>query len=261
MKVPVWAWVVAGFGIAFVLGPLIGLLTSTDWATIGRALASGTAVQALWLTAGTAAAATVLSAALGVPTALALARCRPRLAGALRAVGLIPLVMPPMVSGVALLSWFGQAGLAGRVLGVFGLSIPYTTLAVVIAQTFVAWPFLVVAIEAGLRSADRRLEMAAASLGASPSHVLATITLPQLWPALRGGLVLCFARAVGEYGATIMLAGNKPGHTQTMSLAIYSAYNSGADGQTIAIALSVVMVMAAVVLLAAAGQFGLGDRR
>jgi len=251
---PPWVFAIAGLSLIFVAGPVLALLIRADWHTLPSALASPIALQALGLTALTATTATVVCVILGVPTALFLSRCRPRTASILRAVGLIPLVLPPMVSGVALLYWLGRRGLAGQFLSLMGVSIPFTTVAVVIAQTFVAWPFLVVTVEAALRSSPPQLERVAGSLGASPSRVFWTITLPMLAPALRGGIVLCFARAVGEFGATALFAGNLPGRTQTMPLAIYTAFNGGTANQNVAVALSVVLVVVAVFLLAASGR-------
>ena len=252
--VPRWAVVIAIAGLVFVAGPIAGLLTRVDWTGLPGLVVSPAALQALGLTVGTALAATALCVVLGVPTALVLSAWRSRLAGVVRAVGLLPIVMPPMVSGVALVSWLGENGLAGRALSLLGIALPYTTIAVVIAQTFVAWPFLVVAVEAGLRARPGDQEQIAAALGASPTRVFFTVTLPGIAPVLRGGMILCFARAVGEFGATALFAGDVPGRTQTMSLAIYAAYNAGGTGQALGIGLSVVLVGLAVVLLAAAGQ-------
>ena len=252
--VPAWAYLLAALSLVFVAGPVVALLVRADWATLPATLTSLAARQALGLTAGTAVAATVLCLLLGVPTALLRSRCPPPWATLLRAIGLIPLVLPPMVSGVALLAWLGRQGLAGHALALMGVHIPFTTLAVVIAQTFVAWPFLVVTVEGALRTLPADCERVAASLGARPSRVFFTVTLPRLVPGLRAGVVLCFARAVGEFGATALFAGNLPGRTQTLPLAIYTAFNSGAAGQDLAVGLSVLLVLVAVLLLAASGR-------
>ncbi len=253
---PAWAVVLAAVSLVFVAGPVLALLIRADWPTVPGALATDQARQALGLTGLTAVISTLCCVILGVPAALVLSRCSPFLAGLMRAIGLIPLVLPPMVSGVVLLYWLGRRGLAGQFLQIFGLSLPYTTLAVIIAQTFVALPFLIVAVEGALRSGDGQLERVAASLGASPTRVFWTVTWPVMWPSLRGGMVLCFARAVGEFGATALFAGSRPGVTQTMPLAIYTAFNSGLADGDVAIALSVVLVAGAVILLAASGRLG-----
>lgn len=252
--VPGWALAIAGLSLVFIAGPVVALLVRANWSTLPATLASPLALQALGLTALTAAVATLACVFLGVPTALLLSRCPDRIASILRAFGLIPLVLPPMVSGVALLYWLGRRGLAGQFLSLVGVSIPFTTLAVVIAQAFVAWPFLVVSVEGALRSGNGDLERTAASLGASPTRVFFTVTVPMLKPALRAGIVLCFARAVGEFGATALFAGNLPGRTQTMPLAIYTTFNGGMANQEVAVALSVVLVFAAVIMLVASGR-------
>jgi len=254
LGVPVWVVVIAGLSLIFVAGPVLALLVRANWRDLPAALSSPIALQALGLTGITSVSSTLACVILGVPAALLLSACTPRVASILRAVGLIPLVLPPMVCGVALLYWLGRRGLAGQVLNLMGISLPFSTVAVVIAQTFVALPFLVVTVEAALRSTSLDLERVAASLGASPSRVFWTVTLPTLAPALRGGIVLCFARAVGEFGATALFAGNLPGRTQTMPLAIYTAFNGGTANQDVAVALSIVLVFAAVILLAASGR-------
>ncbi|MDR2975637.1 MAG: molybdate ABC transporter permease subunit [Propionibacteriaceae bacterium] len=251
---PKWALVVALVSLSLVVGPVVALLIGADWRTIPTALASPVARQALVLTVTTSSLATLACVVTGVPTALVLSRCPPRLAGLARAIGLIPLVLPPMVSGLALLSWLGRHGLAGQVLDTLGLRIPFTTVAVVIAQTFVAWPFLVVAVEASLRVGGREVERVAASLGATPSRVFWTITWPLIRPGLRGGVVLCFARAVGEFGATALFAGNLPGRTQTMPLAIYASFNGTGADHNLAVGLAVILVGLSVLLLALSGS-------
>jgi molybdate transport system permease protein len=255
---PGWAIAIAVLSLGAVAAPILALLARADWRTLPATLATPVAWQALGLTALTASAATAACLVFGVPTALVLSRCPPGLARWLRAGCLIPLVLPPMVSGVALLSWLGRRGLAGQVLELAGIRLPFTTVGVVIAQTFVAWPFLVVGVEAALRAGAGDHERVGASLGAGPTRVFFTVTWPRLLPGLRAGVVLCFARAVGEFGATALFAGNLPGVTQTMSLAIYSAFNGGAQAQQVAIGLSVVLVVLAVGLLAASGRLRVG---
>jgi molybdate transport system permease protein len=167
---------------------------------------------------------------------------------AVRALVTVPLVLPPVVGGLALLLAFGRNGLAGRYLDSwFGITLPFSTLGVVVAETFVAMPFLVVTVEGALRSADRELEEAAATLGAGRLTVFARITLPLVAPSLLAGSVLCWARALGEFGATITFAGNYPGTTQTMPLAVYNALET--DPQS-AVALSLVLLLVAAGVLA-----------
>jgi molybdate transport system permease protein len=196
-----------------------------------------------------ASAATVASIVFGVPLAWVLARVRLPGMALFRALVTLPLVLPPVVGGVALLLAFGRNGVLGRDLNSwFGVTLPFTTPGVIIAETFVAMPFLVVTVEGALRNADRELEEAAATLGASRVTVLRRVTLPLIWPSVLAGSVLCWARALGEFGATITFAGNYPGTTQTMPLAVYNALET--DPQS-AIALSLVLLLVAVTVLTA----------
>ena len=179
-----------------------------------------------------------------------IARSGPRLSGLLRALTTLPLVMPPLVGGIALLYLLGRSGLLGGFLNLtFGISIPFTTVAVVIAQSFVALPFLVISVEGALRTAGTRYEAVAASLGASRWMIFRRITMPLVVPGLVSGTVLCFARALGEFGATALFAGNAAGVTRTMPLAIYTAFNGAGVGQDAAIALSLLLVVVAIVIL------------
>src|SRR5690606_38540713 len=189
--------------------PLLGPFVRADWARVPAAITSPEAVSALILSLQTATAATLLCVVVGVPLAVVIARSGPRLAGWLRALTTLPLVMPPLVGGIALLYLLGRNGLVGGVLEAgFGIRIPFTTLAVVIAQAFVALPFLVIAVESALRTAGTRFEVVAATLGAGPWRVFGRITLPLIVPGLVSGVALCFARALGEFGATALFAGN-----------------------------------------------------
>jgi len=254
---PRWALVLAGVGLLVIAGPMLALVLRAPWATLPSLLVSHTALSALGLSLATALAATIGCLIIGLPTALVLARTNSRLGGVLRAVFLVPLVLPPMVSGLALLLLLGRRGLAGQPLAALtGVTLPFTTTAVVIAQTFVALPFLVVTAEGALRAAGQDYERTAASLGARPGRVLRTVTLPLLMPALRTGVVLCFARALGEFGATALFAGNLPGVTQTMPLAIYQAFNGAGVGQDVALAMSLLLVVVALLLLGVSGLVG-----
>ena len=220
-----------------------------------RELAS--AREALALSLVCSLAATVLSLALGTPLAWLLARFDFPGRRLVRALVTLPMVLPPVVGGVALLLAFGRRGLLGQWLERgLGVSLPFTTAGAVLAETFVAMPFLVVAAEAGFRQVDRRLEEAAAVLGAQPGFSLRRITLPLAAPALRAGAALCWARALGEFGATITFAGNFPGRTQTLPLAVYIALEHDPDA---AIALSLVLLAVSIVALVALRDRWLDD--
>src|SRR5690606_23830440 len=230
--------------------PLLGPFVRADWARVPAAITSPEAVSALILSLQTATAATLLCVVVGVPLAVVIARSGPRLGGLLRALATLPLVMPPLVGGLALLSLLGRTGLVGGALELaFGIRIPFTTAAVVIAQAFVALPFLVIAVEGALRTAGTRFEVVAATLGAGRWTVFRRVTLPLVLPGLLAGTVLCFARALGEFGATALFAGNAQGTTRTMPLAIYTAFNGAGVTQDSAIALSLLLVVVAVVIL------------
>lgn len=230
----------AGLAVAFVVGPFVALLASAPWGRLSELVSSGPVLQALWLSLRTATSATAVCLALGVPLAWVLARTTLPGRDLLRAVVTMPLVLPPVVGGVALLTLLGRRGLLGQHLDAwFGVTIPFTTAAVVIAEAFVALPFLVLSVDGALRSSDVRYEQAAAVLGGSRWYVLRRVTLPLVGPAIAAGAVLCFARALGEFGATITFAGNFPGTTRTMPLAIYLAMEREPE---LAIALSIVLI-------------------
>ena len=246
-RVPVALLVPALLGLAFLAGPFVALLVRSPWGRLGELVTSPTVLQALWLSLRTATAATAVCLVLGVPMAWLLARTRFRGQNLLRAVLTMPLVMPPVVGGVALLSLLGRRGLLGaRIDAWFGVTIPFTTGAVVIAEAFVALPFLVMTVDGALRGADQRYEQAAAGLGASRWYVFRRVTLPLVGPSVAAGGVLCYARALGEFGATITFAGNFPGTTQTMPLAIYLAMERDPD---VALALSLVLMAVALAVL------------
>jgi len=234
-------------GVLFLVAPFAALVARAPWDRLAGLVASGPAITALWLSLRTATAATVLCVLLGVPLAWVLARTALRGRNLLRALVTMPLVMPPVVGGVALLSLLGRRGLLGARLDAwFGLTVPFTTAAVVVAEAFVALPFLVLSVDGTLRSADVRYEQAAAVLGASRWYVFRRVTLPMVAPSVAAGAVLCFARALGEFGATITFAGNFPGTTQTMPLAIYLAMERDPD---VALALSLVLIAVSVAVL------------
>lgn len=243
---PQWILAPAALGAAFVMLPLVALFTRVPWADVPELLTSESARVALGLSLRTSALATLLCVVLGVPLALVLARSRFRGRGVIRSAVLLPLVLPPVVAGIALLAAFGRRGLLGEHLEVLGMRIAFSTTAVVLAQTFVALPFLVLSSESALRSVGGRHEAVAATLGASPTTVLRRITLPSVAPALAAGMVLSFARALGEFGATITFAGSLQGTTRTLPLEIY--LQREVDPQA-AVALSLLLVVVAVLVI------------
>lgn len=236
-------------GLALLVVPLGALVARVEWTTLGADITSPEALSALGLSLATAHVATAMCLLMGVPLALLIARSGGRTASVLRAIVTVPLVLPPMVGGVALLFLFGRNGALGQLLLEFGVRIPFTTTAVVLAQTFVAMPFLVLALEGALRSTGVEYERAAAALGAGRWRILGQVTLPLAAPGLVSGVVLCFARAVGEFGATALFAGNAPGVTQTMPLAIYTAFNGAGVSQGTAVALSLLLLVTAIAVL------------
>lgn len=248
--IPRALYVPAALGLALLLLPILGLILRADWATVPTAITSPEAVSALALSLQTSLAATALCLLLGIPLALLIARSGARLAGILRALTTLPLVMPPLVGGMALLYLLGRAGLVGGFLDLaLGIRIPFSTAAVVIAQSFVALPFLVISVEGALRTSGTRYETVAATLGAGRWRVFRRITLPLVLPGLLAGTMLCFARALGEFGATALFAGNAPGVTRTMPLAIYTAFNGAGVSQESAVALSLLLIAVAIVIL------------
>jgi molybdate transport system permease protein len=220
---PPRAAVVLGvIGLAILVLPLVGLTVRTPWSQVGSLIADPVVLQALRLSIVSSLVALAVSVVLGVPLALVFARYDFPGKPFVRALAVLPMVLPPVVGGVGLLAAFGRRGLVGRPLAeVTGITLPFTSIAVVIAAIFVAMPFLIVTVESGLRMVDRRLEDAAATLGADRWTILRRVVLPALWPSLAAGMALCWARALGEFGATITFAGNMPGRTQTMPLAVY----------------------------------------
>ena len=245
--VPVPLLVPAVLGVAFLALPLAGLVIRAPWGELGPQLAGPAVGQALRLSLVSATAATGLSLVLGVPLAWVLARSQARGRSVLRALVTVPLVLPPVVGGVALFLVLGRQGIVGRWLDqALGVTIPFTTTAVVIAETFVAMPFLVISVEGALRAADARFEDAAATLGADRWTTFRRVTLPMVAPGVAAGSVLCWARALGEFGATITFAGNFPGTTQTMPLAVYLALQQDPDA---AIVLSLVLLVVSVLVL------------
>ena len=250
VRVPGFAIAPALLGVGLLVLPLLALITRASWSTLVADATSPQALSALWLSLRTGVAATILCVLLGVPLAVLMARSPARVAQLLRALIAVPLVLPPMVGGVALLFLFGRTSPIGEFIdSLWGITLPFSTTAVVIAQSFVALPFLVLSVEGSLRAAGAGYEQAAATLGAGRWMVLTRITLPLAAPGLVAGVILCFARAIGEFGATALFAGNAPGITQTMPLAIYTAFNGAGTGRDSAVALSLLLLATAVVVL------------
>lgn len=236
-------------GLAMLVLPLVALVARVDWTTVWGDVVSPESMDALWLSVRTGVVATLICLVIGVPLAVLIARSGRGVAAVLRALVTIPLVLPPMVGGVALLFLLGPTGLVGRYLADIGLRIPFTTPAVVLAQVFVALPFLVLALEGALRAVGTDYELTAAGLGAGRWRILARVTLPLAAPGLVAGTVLCFARAIGEFGATALFAGNAQGVTRTMPLAIYTAFNGSGLKEGPAVALSLLLLVTAIVVL------------
>jgi molybdate transport system permease protein len=250
---PRWIYVPAAVGALFVVLPLVAVAARVDWPNFWALVTSESSVTALVLSLKTAAASTVLCLLLGVPMALVLARSDNRLVRMARPVILLPLVLPPVVGGIALLYAFGRLGLIGEYINAAGIQIAFTTTAVVLAQTFVSLPFLVIALEGAARTAGTDYEVVAATLGARPTTVWWRVSLPLLAPGLASGAVLAFARSLGEFGATLTFAGSREGVTRTLPLEIYLQRESDADA---AVALSLLLVAVAAVVVV-----GLGSRR
>jgi molybdate transport system permease protein len=256
---PILVRVVATLAVLLLLLPLAGLVVRAPWGAMLDVLGSPRVGAAIRLSLSASLAALALSTVLGVPLAIVLARGSAPWLRWVRALVLLPMVLPPVVGGVALLAAFGRRGLVGEPLArIAGITIPFTGVAVVLAATFVAMPFLVLAVEGGVRQLDGRLEEAAATLGASRSTILVRVVLPSLAPTLGAGMLLAWARALGEFGATITFAGNLPGRTQTLPLLVYLELERDPAAATL---LSLVMLAVAVVVLASLRGRWLGGLR
>jgi molybdate transport system permease protein len=239
-RMPLGALILAIIGIAFFALPFVGLLWKAPWGDAWSILTSESSLTALRLSLWCSTWATVLSLVFGTPLAWLLARISFPGRGLVRALCTLSMVLPPVVAGVALFYALGRRGLVGQYLDRwFGFTLPFTTNGVIVAQAFVAMPFLVITVEAAFRQLDTRFEDAARTLGASRWYVFRRVTLPAIRPGLIAGAVLAWARALGEFGATITFAGNFPGRTQTMPLAIYLANETNPDE---AIVLSLVLI-------------------
>ncbi len=234
-------------GALLLVVPLLGLLVRAPWSRLPELLGTSEVLDALVLSLITTTSATAIALVLGVPLAWVLARSTAPGIRLLRSLVTLPLVLPPVVGGVALLLAFGRYGIVGQWLDdAFGVTISFTTTAVVLAETFVSMPFLVVAVEGALRTGDVGYDEAAATLGAGRWFVFRRVTLPLIRPSVVAGAVLCWARALGEFGATITFAGSLQGTTRTMPSAVYLALQTDVDS---AIALSLVLLLVSVTVL------------
>lgn len=249
VSIPPVAIAIALLAAAFLFLPFIALLTGITWSELPGLLTSPSALDALWLSLRTATTATVICILLGIPLALVLARTDFPGRTLTRVIVLVPLVIPPVVAGIVLTEAFGRRGLIGEHLSALGIDIAFSTAAVVMAQSFVALPFMVTTLESHLASSGQHFERTAQSLGASKWRTFTTITLPLLRPGLVSGTVLTFARALGEFGATITFAGSLQGTTRTMPLEIYLTRETDPEA---AVALSLVLVFVAVLVIAVA---------
>jgi molybdate transport system permease protein len=247
-RIPLLLAAPAAVALLFLVLPLVGLVIRAPWTDVGAVLGSAGALQALKLSMITATVSVIIVVLIGVPLAWVMARPGLRGASLLRALITIPLVLPPVVGGVALFTVLGRAGLIGRPLyQLTGFAFPFTPYAVILAQVFVALPFLVLSVEGALRASDRRYEEAASTLGARPVTVFRRITLPLIGPGIAAGAVLAWARALGEFGATITFAGSFPGTTRTMPLEVYLALETDPGS---ALLLSVLLLGVSVAVLA-----------
>ena len=248
-RLPLPIFVLAALGATLVVVPVVALAVRAPWGRFGETLTSDSARTALRLSLEVSLAATFFSVLFGVPLAWVLARGRFRGRSILRAMVVLPVVLPPVVAGVGLLAALGRRGVVGGWLErVFGVQLTFTTAGAIVAATFVSMPLVILAAEAGFRATDVRYEQAAAVLGARPGYALRRVVLPMVAPQLAAGAVLAWARALGEFGATITFAGNLQGRTQTVPLAVYQRLQTDPDG---AIALSLVLVVVSIAVLVA----------
>lgn len=256
---PITAIAIGLVGLVVFFGlPLAGLLWRAPWSDITSVLRDHAAREALRLSLICSLSATVLSVLFGIPIAWVLARGRMAGLNVIRAVAMLPLVLPPVVGGIALFYAFGRRGLIGQWLDRWlGIRLPFTMWAAIIAETFVAMPFFVITVEGALRGLDTRYEEAAATYGAGPWTILRRVTLPIIAPSIGAGMALTWARALGEFGATITFAGNFPGKTQTLPLAIYLAFE---NNNPAGIILSILLLTISILVLVLVGSRVFGPR-
>jgi NifC-like ABC-type porter/molybdate ABC transporter, permease protein len=246
LRLPPLLRLMAAVAALTIILPIAALLWCAQWGTFFQDIATSSAMSALQLSFVTAFITTAICLLFGIPLAFYLARSNTWLATVIRVLINLPLVMPPLVGGLALLMLFGRRGIiGGPIYDATGFLLPFSTPAVVVAQVFVAMPFMVISVEGVLRGIDPSFASTASSLGATPWTVLRRVVLPLARPGLLAGAVLTFARALGEFGATALFAGNREGITQTMPLAIYTAFNGGGVSTSAAIALAILLMAAA----------------
>lgn len=240
-------WLAAAPLLVFLVIPILAILLRLEWSDLWSTMREPVVTQAIWLSLMTSLLATGLALVFGAPLAYVLARRQFRGRTIVDTLVDLPMVLPPSVAGIALLIAFGRRGLIGAPLAEFGITLSFTQIAVVLAQCFVAAPYFVKAASAGFAGVDRDLEQAAALDGASGAQVFRLITVPLAWPALFSGAVMTWARALGEFGATIIFAGNLPGRTQTMPLAIYLGFERDLN---LALTLAVILLAVSFAVLA-----------
>lgn len=251
--IPRWIALPAACAVLFLLVPFIALLVRIDWVQFPHLFTQALGSQALALSLRTCLASTLACIIVGIPLALVCARARDTWwSRLLRSMVTLPMVLPPVVAGLALLITWGRRGLIGAYLQIFGINIAFTTIAVIMAQTFVSLPFFVSSLEGALRTRGFNEERVASGLGASPSRTLWSVTLPLMIPALVSSTALAFSRALGEFGATITFAGSLAGVTRTLPLEIYLQREESTD---MALMLSVILVFVALVLVGGASAF------
>lgn len=240
--------VLAGVAAVFVALPVVGVAVRMPWSSARSLVTSPVVVRAAVVSLETSVIAALLTAAAGIPLAWVLARSGSWVARVVRPVVVVPMILPPVVAGIALLSVFGRNGIIGGPLHEWwGVTVPFTPVAVVLSQAFVSMPFLVLAVESSFRQLDTGLEDAARTLGASPARIFATVALPAARPAVLAGVVLAWARSVGEFGASITFAGSFPGRTQTLPMSVYELVAVDYDA---ALAVSFAMVLVSVAVVA-----------
>jgi len=240
--------VLAAIAAVFVALPLVGVAVRMPWSGAWGIVSSGPVRTAVWVSLYTSVLSAVIAVVIGVPLGWWLARTGGRLIGLVRSVVITPMILPPVVAGIALLSVFGRRGIIGASLfDWWGISIPFTRTAVVMAQVFVSLPFLVLAVESSFRQLDAGLEDAARTLGASPLRVFVTIALPGARTAIAAGAALAWARSLGEFGASITFAGSFPGRTQTLPMSIYELVSTDYPS---ALTVSFAMMVVSVVVIA-----------
>lgn len=240
----------AAVGVVFVGLPVLALVVRAPWGQLAHTLADSGGWVALRLSLVVSLAATIIAVLFGVPMAWLLARGEFPGRALLRAVVILPLVLPPVVGGIGLLAALGRGGIVGRFLyDELGVQLTFTTGGAALAAAFVSMPLMILATEAGLRSVDRRYERAASALGGRPRYVLRRVTLPLLAPQLAAGAVLTWARALGEFGATLTFAGNLPGRTQTLPLAVFEVRQTDRGAAVLLSLLLVALSMGVLVAL------------